>query len=150
MRSLIRLDRAGINAAVVGHGRVIIADHGIGPGKAQLYAGLFGGGTELLEQDGLDQRGVFEHGMLFQKVSGDSAAPRLVVRAHEGPDIVTDLHAAGFERLADRIGLQVAIFLGERLEDFALHLLARMLRKGLHRVERDRLGPGRGADVGVD
>ena len=33
---LIRLDRAGIDAAVVSHGRVIVADHRIGPGKAQF------------------------------------------------------------------------------------------------------------------
>ncbi len=148
--SLIRLDRAGIDAAIVGHGRVVIAHHRIGPGKAQLYAGLFGRGTELLEQDGFDQRCILQHGMLFQKVSRNGAAPRLVVRAHEGPDIVADLHAAGFERLSDGIGLQIAAVFRERLEDLALRILARMLGEGLHRIERDHLAPGRGADVGMN
>ena len=148
--SLIRLDRAGIDAAIVGPGRVIVADHGIGPGKAQLYAGLLGGGRELLEQDGFDQRSVFQHRMLFQEIGCDGPTTGLVFLAHEGTDVVADLHPARFERLTDGVGLQIAVFLGERVIDLALHLLARMLRKGLHRVERDRLGPGRGADIGVD
>ena len=146
----IRLNRAGIDAAIVRHGRVIIADHRIGPGKAQPHTGLFGGGTELLEQDGLDQCCILKHGMLFQKVSRDSTAPRLVVRAHKGPNIIADLHAAGFEGLTDGVGLQIAAVFRERLEDLALRLLARVLGEGLHRVERDHLAPGRGADVGVD
>ena len=78
--------------------------------------------------------------MLFQKIGCDGAAPRFILVAHEGPDIVADLHAAGFERLTDGVGLQIAVLLGERLIDLALHLLARVLGKALHRVERDRLG----------
>ena len=88
--------------------------------------------------------------MLFQKISRDGPAAGLIVFAHESPDSVADLHAAGFDCLTDGIGLQIAVFLGERLINLALNLLARMLGKGLHCIERDRLGPGRGADVGVD
>ena len=88
--------------------------------------------------------------MLFQKVSRDGTAPRLVVRAHEGPDIIADLHAAGFKGLTDGVGLKIASVLRERLEDLALRLLARVLGEGLHRIERDHLAPSRGADVGVD
>jgi len=88
--------------------------------------------------------------MLFQKISRDGPATRLIVRAHESPDIVADLHAAGLERLTHGIGLQIAAVFRERLEDLALRLLARVLGEGFHRVERDHLGPSRGADVGVD
>jgi len=88
--------------------------------------------------------------MLFQKVSCNGAATRLIVRAHESPDIVADLHTAGFECLTDGIGLQIAAVFRERLEDLALCLLAWMLGKGFHRVERDHLGPARGAYVGMD
>ena len=88
--------------------------------------------------------------MLFQKVSCDGTATRLVVFAHESPDNIADLHAAGFEGLPHGIGLQIAAVFRERLEDLALRLLARVLGEGLHRVERDHLAPGRGADFGVD
>ena len=50
--------------------------------------------------------------MLLQKVGRDRPAARLIVLAHECPDVVADLHTAGLERLADSIGLQVAVFLG--------------------------------------
>ncbi len=88
--------------------------------------------------------------MLFQEIGRDRSAAGLVFLAHEGTDVVADLHPARFERLTDGVGLQVAVFLGERLEDLALHFLARMLSKGLHRVECDCLRASRRANVGMN
>ena len=88
--------------------------------------------------------------MLLEEVGSDGTAPRLIVLAHEGPDIVADLHTTGFERLTHRIGLHIAVIACQRLVHLKLHGLARVVRKGLHGIEGDRLGARGRADIWMD
>ena len=147
---LIGLDRPRIDPAIVCHGGIVVLDDRVGPGKADLCPRLFGGGGEFLQQDCFDQRGILEHRVFVQEIGRDGAAARLVVLPHEGPDIVADLHAAGLQCVADGMGLDIVVLPGKRLEDLALHLLARVIGEGFHRIEGDRLRARRGTDVGMD
>ena len=88
--------------------------------------------------------------MLLEQISSDGTTPRLIVLAHEGPDIVAHLHTAGFERLTHHIGLHIAVIACQCLIHLKLHGLAWMVRKGLHCIERDRLGARRSANIWVD
>jgi len=64
------------------------------------------------------------------------APPRgFIFLSHNGPDIVTDLHTAELERLPDRAGLQVDVFLGQCLKNLTLHLPTWMLSKSLHGIK---------------
>jgi len=106
---------------------------------------------EFFDHDGLNQRDVFQHGMLFKQIGRDGAATCLVLFTHESPDIVADLHTTGLERLTHGIGLHVIVtVVGQCLENLTLHVLAGMIGKGLHGIERDCLGAGSGPDVGMD
>ena len=67
--------------------------------------------------------------MLLEEIGRDGTAPRLVVLAHEGPDIVAHLHTAGLERLTHRIGLHIAVIACQRLVHLKLHGLAWMSAK---------------------
>ena len=146
----VRLDRTGIDTAVVRHHRIVVAQNRLGPGKAQFCTLFLGRFLEFFDQDRLNKCGIFQHRMLVQKIGRDRSTARLIVFAHEGADIIADLHPTRFKRLSDRIGLQVVVLTGQRLEDVLLNLLARMVGKGLHRIERDGLGPRRRANVGMD
>jgi hypothetical protein len=88
--------------------------------------------------------------MLLEEIGSDGTTPRLVFLAHEGPDIVAHLHTAGLERLTHCIGLHIAVIACQRLVHLKLHGLAWMVRKGLHRIERDRLGARGCADIWMD